>query len=74
MDLGDGYLTVTELKNPHVEVISNDNALPEPVLIGEGGRIPPSEVIDDDTMGKIGDSGEFDPQNDGIDFSPSDHK
>jgi hypothetical protein len=70
-DLGDGYLTITQLKNPHVEVISNENDLPEPIVIGEGGRIPPSEIIDDDTMGKVGDSGEFDPQNDGIDFYES---
>lgn len=70
-DLGDGYLTITQLKNPHVEVISNENDLPEPVVIGEDGRMPPSEIIDDDTLGKIGDSGEFDPQNDGIDFYES---
>ncbi|MCB2210010.1 endonuclease/exonuclease/phosphatase family protein [bacterium] len=70
-DLGDGYLTITELKNPYVEVISNENDLPEPVVIGEGGRMPPSEIIDDDTFGKVGDDGEFDPQNDGIDFYES---
>ncbi|MDY6873505.1 MAG: endonuclease/exonuclease/phosphatase family protein [Chloroflexota bacterium] len=70
-DMGDGYLTITQLKNPHVEVISTGNNLPEPMVIGGGGRMPPSEVIDDDTLGKVGDSGEFDPQNDGIDFYES---
>ena len=65
-------LTITQLKNPHiVEVLSQDNELPEPTIIGEGGRIPPSMVIDDDTVGLIGASTVFDPANDGIDFYES---
>jgi endonuclease/exonuclease/phosphatase family metal-dependent hydrolase len=41
------------------------NTLPAPVVIGSAGRVPPSEVIEDDNFA------EFDPQNDGVDFYES---
>ncbi len=69
--MDESSLTITQLQNPHIEVISNGNDLPEPTIIGEGGRIPPSVVIDDDTFGLVGESGVFDPANDGIDFYES---
>jgi hypothetical protein len=69
--VGSTSLTITQLKNPHIEVISNGNDLPEPVIIGEEGRIPPSEVIEDDAEGSISVSNVFDPENDGIDFYES---
>ena len=69
--VGSTSLTITQLKNPHIEVISSENDLPEPVIIGEGGRIPPSEVIEDDAEGSISVSNVFDPENDGIDFYES---
>lgn len=69
--VGSTYLTITQLKNPHIEVISSDNELPEPVIIGEEGRMPPSEVIEDDADGSISVSNVFDPENDGIDFYES---
>lgn len=69
--MDEGSLTITQFKNPHIEVISSGNDLPEPTIIGEKGRIPPSEVIDDDTFGLVGESGVFDPANDGIDFYES---
>lgn len=52
-----GSLTITTL--------STGNALPEAVIIGANGRIPPSESIDDD------DFSSFDPAEDGIDFFES---
>jgi predicted extracellular nuclease len=69
--VGSTSLTITQLKNPHIEVISSENDLPEPVIIGEEGRIPPSEVIEDDAEGSISVSNVFDPENDGIDFYES---
>lgn len=39
-----------------------------PTVIGSGGRMPPTEVIEDDATGNIETSGVFDPDEDGIDF------
>ena len=68
---GYGNLSTTRIKGPEVEIVSRGNALPEPTIIGEGGRVPPTEIIDDDTNGYISGKGEFDPENDGIDFYES---
>ncbi len=56
---------ITHIVDPEVDIISSGNALPAPVLLGEGGRVPPTEVIDDDG-GK-----QFEPQQDGLDFYES---
>ena len=55
-------LTVTEITAPVVTVQSHGNALPAAVLIGTGGILPPSEVIDDDGLTS------YDPLHDGVDF------
>ena len=68
---GYGNLSTTRIKGPEVEIVSRGNSLPEPTVIGEGGRMPPAEIIDDDTNGYISGKGEFDPENDGIDFYES---
>ncbi len=68
---GYGNLSITQIRNPEVSVISSGNDLPAPIIIGEGGRIAPTEVIDDDTNGFITENVLFDPQNDGIDFYES---
>lgn len=64
-------LTVTELTGPAVTVLSRGHPLPPPLVIGTGGRIPPSAVIDDDATGSVETSGTFDPHTDGIDFYES---
>ncbi len=64
-------LTTTELVSPSVGVLSSGNALPAPIVVGTGGRIPPSLVIDDDAMGSVETSGAFDHATDGIDFYES---
>jgi predicted extracellular nuclease len=68
---GYGNLSQTRIKDPEVEILSRGNELPQPTIIGENGRIPPTEIIDDDTNGYISGKGEFDPENDGIDFYES---
>ncbi|MEA3326995.1 MAG: endonuclease/exonuclease/phosphatase family protein [Chloroflexota bacterium] len=68
---GYGNLSITTLKNPEVTVISSGNDLPSPTVIGEGGRMPPTEIIDDDTSGFISEKAFFDPENDGLDFYES---
>jgi len=68
---GYGNLSRTQLDDVEVSVLSSANMLPEPAVIGEGGRFPPTEVIDDDTEGFINESTYFDPENDGLDFYES---
>lgn len=55
-------LTVTELTAPNVTVVSHDNALPEAILIGVDGILPPNHITEDDNFQN------FDPQTDGLDF------
>ena len=66
-------LTTTEIDNPGrtVTILSSGNSLPDPIIIGTGGRIPPSTVIEDDATGDVETSGVFDPANDGLDFYES---
>jgi predicted extracellular nuclease len=60
-----GNLSLTEFYRPEITLESSGNALPVPTMIGRGGRVPPSEVIDDDGLNL------FDPAVDGIDFYES---
>jgi len=64
-------LTTTELTSPVVEIISSGNALPGPSVIGKDGRLPPGEIIDNDSTGDAETSGVFDPDEDGLDFYES---
>ena len=65
-------LTNTEITSPTVVVTSTGNPLPAPTVIGTGGRIPPTTIIDDDSPGGVVGTGTpFDPANDGIDFYES---
>ena len=64
-------LSQSELTSPVVEVLSSGNPLPGPSVIGKGGRVPPSEVIDNDSTGDAETSGVFDPAEDGLDFYES---
>jgi hypothetical protein len=64
-------LTTTELTSPFVTNLSTGNAMPGPTVIGSGGRIPPTMVIEDDAGGNVETGGVFDPANDGIDFYES---
>lgn len=65
---GTTNLTTTQLTTPTVTVVARGVALPAPTLVGPGGRVPPSSVIDDDATGDVETSGTFDPTTDGIDF------
>ncbi len=62
-------LTITELSgSPTVTVVSSGNAVPATAIVGPGGRVAPSAVIDDDASGTVETSGTFDATTDGIDF------
>lgn len=58
-------LTSTQITNPAVTVVSSHHPLPEPVVLGKGGRVIPSSVIDNDAMAK------YEPDEDAIDFYES---
>lgn len=58
-------LTVTEIDSPSITVLSSGNALPAATVIGTGGRLAPTEVIDNDNFSV------FDPSQDAIDFYES---
>ena len=58
-------LTYTRIDASSVTVRSAGNALPAPVLVGRGGRLPPTRIIEDD------DFTSFDPTTDGADFFES---
>ena len=66
-------LTTTELVSPKVTVLSHGNPLPATTVIGIGGRMPPTSIIEDDatSTGNVETSGVFDPANDGLDFYES---
>jgi endonuclease/exonuclease/phosphatase family metal-dependent hydrolase len=65
-------LTTTQLAStPSVAVQSTGNSLPAPVLLGTGGRIPPSSVIEDDSASDVDTANVFDPAQDGLDFYES---
>jgi predicted extracellular nuclease len=68
---GSTNLSTTEITSPTIELVSAGNPLPPPAVIGDGGRVPPSEVIDDDATGNVNTSGSFDAATDGIDFYES---
>lgn len=58
-------LPLTRLLASRVEVMGRGSPLPEPVVIGPGGRRPPEDVIEDDGFTV------FDPVEDGADFFES---
>jgi len=72
--LSPGSLSLTRISSTiiQVQLLSSGLALPAPVLVGLGGRIPPDQVIEDDAdSGDVENSGIFDPATDGLDFYES---
>ncbi|KWX02613.1 hypothetical protein TH66_12760 [Carbonactinospora thermoautotrophica] len=63
-------LTVTELTSPTMTRLGT-KPVPAPTVIGNGGRVPPASVIDDDATGDVEASGTFDAATDAIDFYES---
>ena len=63
--------TITQIVGSPVAARPSGKELPAPVVLGIGGRMPPTEVIDDDATGDVETSGTYDPHDDGIDFYES---
>ncbi len=61
----DSNLTSTQISYPQWTVVSKDNTLPAPVVLGSGGRLIPSSIIDNDGLAQ------FQPEEDAIDFFES---
>lgn len=60
-----GQLSVTTIQAGAVEVLSRGNALPRPVILGQGGRAVPTGHVDDDALAS------FQPEADALDFFES---
>ncbi|MDF2926812.1 MAG: 5-nucleotidase [Paenibacillaceae bacterium] len=58
-------LTSTQITMNTITIVSSNQPLPEPVLLGKGGRAIPASVIDNDGLAS------FDPEEDGADFYES---
>ena len=65
----DANLSITEITGPEVTVTGSGD-LPEPVVIGPGGRVAP-DVIHSTNPGDIEQDGKFDPEANAIDFYES---
>ncbi|HWD83586.1 MAG TPA: lamin tail domain-containing protein, partial [Kribbella sp.] len=69
---GTTNLTTTELTNAKISVTNSGTgtaSVPAPTIVGPGGRVPPSTVIEDDSNGDVEKtSTAFDPATDGLDF------
>ncbi len=69
---GTANLTTTEITGPTISVVSSGNALPAAIVIGSGGRVPPTTNVSDDVANIDTAAGaNFDPANDGADFFES---
>ncbi|MEM8836916.1 MAG: endonuclease/exonuclease/phosphatase family protein [Pseudomonadota bacterium] len=68
-------LSTTQITSPVVdELVSTGNTLPDAVIIGEGGRLPPEAVVISESelpVNLLTDPGVFNPEVDGIDFYES---
>ncbi|MDY7095468.1 MAG: esterase-like activity of phytase family protein [Acidobacteriota bacterium] len=60
-----GELPITTLEASVIHRPSRDNPPPQPVVLGEGGRMPPSRIFDADALE------EYRPTEDGLDFFES---
>jgi predicted extracellular nuclease len=66
-------LTTTEIMRPTINILSQGNALPAAIVLGNGGRTIPATAIENDVAGNIETSTTniFDPNQDSIDFFES---
>ena len=65
---GTTNLTTTELVSPTVTIVSHGNPLPAATVVGPGGRVPPSALIDNESSGDVETRTTFNATADGIDF------
>jgi len=71
---GTGNLSVTQISDATTTVVSSGASVPEAVVIGQSGRVAPSEIVisDDELPVNLqNEAGNFDPTEDAIDFYES---
>ncbi len=69
-----GNLSRTQMAFPRITVIPCEAAFPDAVVIGDSGRRPPNEIVISDDELPVNlqfEAGQFDPDEDGIDFYES---
>jgi uncharacterized protein len=64
-------LSTTEIDSPTVSADPAGAGTIDATVIGAGGRVPPTRVIDNDSTGDVDDNPTLDPEQDGIDFDES---
>jgi hypothetical protein len=69
--VGENSLTITNLVVEDCSLQQKSFPLPEPIVIGESGRILPGVIIEDDTNGHVTRDNTYDPEEDGLDFYES---
>jgi predicted extracellular nuclease len=62
-------LSTTEISSPRITVTGTGSITP--TIVGQGGRVPPNQTIEDDASGDVEAQDAFDPSSDGIDFHES---
>lgn len=62
------YLGLTTLLSPTITILANNQALPAPVLLGDGGRTIPNKIIKNGVNGNVDTADNFAPETDGLDF------
>jgi uncharacterized protein len=67
---GPESLSLTEISRPTVTAVAGGSPI-APTVVGDGGRVPPNRVIDNDSTGDADTTTMFDPQQDGLDFHES---
>ncbi|MBD2461453.1 endonuclease/exonuclease/phosphatase family protein [Oscillatoria sp. FACHB-1407] len=70
---GTNNLSITQIGSPTVSVVSSNNPLPAAIVLGNGGRTIPNQIISNDASGGTVENPAttFDPAQDGIDFYES---
>jgi predicted extracellular nuclease len=64
-------LSTTEIDSPTVTADPEGAGTIDATVIGAGGRVPPTQVIDHDSTGDVDTNPTLDPEQDGIDFDES---
>ena len=65
-----GGLSYTRIKLPKFEILGSGFDVPQPTVLGIDGRMPPVQIICNDSDGDV-EISPFDPEEDGIDFFES---
>lgn len=68
---GTANLSITEISTPTVARVSSGNTLPAPIVIGVGGRTPPTKSIYSTGVGDVETLGALNPSANGMDFLES---